>query len=154
MTEPDGLAYIEASRAAAQEFDSRVFWLAGGSIGLSLTIYQGLVKVSVVEWPWLLFVGWLALIGSVLVVMTSFQLSIRSCNEFAEYESGGRKRAQLRDHGIGLSNWVVRLNWASLALLALGLLLVCAFFLGNAGFSEGREAVSVGFKETTQTAAP
>jgi hypothetical protein len=154
VTKPDGASYIEASRSAAQEFDSRVFWLAGGSIGLSLTFYQGLVTVSAVERPWLLFLGWLALIGAILVVMTSFQLSIRSCNDFAQYESAGGEDGGLRDHGVRLSERVVHLNWASLALLALGLLLVCAFFFGNAGFSDSKETGSAGSQEATSTTAP
>ena len=152
MSKPDASQYVEASRSAAQEFDSRIFWLAGGSIGLSLTFYQGLVKVSSVEHPMVLFVGWLVLIAAILVVMISFQLSIRSCNAFAQYESCGREDASLRDFGILLSERVVRLNWVSLTLLAFGLLLICAFFFGNAGFSENREAVRAGSQETTSTA--
>lgn len=122
-----GSTFIDASREAAREFDSRIFWLAGGSIGLSLTFCQGLIKSGAVIRLPLLVWGWGALIASIAIVMTSFQLTIHQCNAFALYEQGDRSSRDEYDRGQRYSLWVTRFNWAALAATILGLALVCAF---------------------------
>jgi hypothetical protein len=149
VSESNAGAYIEGSRDAAKEFDSRIFWLAGGSIALSLTFYQDLVKQSHVASPVVLFVGWVFLLLAIVVVMVSFQLSVMSCNAFTEFETGDRGNAQKRDAGIRYAGWVTRLNWLALVSVVAGILAVLVFFLLNAGFATGKGVPNAGATEAT-----
>ena len=131
MPDTDPSAYIEGSREAAKEFDSRVFWLAGGSIALSLTFYQSLAQRTVVRAAGVLLLGWIALVVAIVAVMVSFQLSVLSCNAFTEYVTGAPGDSTKRDAGIGFARRVAQLNWVALVSVGLGILVVLVFFLLN-----------------------
>lgn len=136
----DGTEYLSASREAAREFDSRVFWLAGSAIALSLTFYQSLVKTSPVVGTGWLMLGWTLLIAAIAVVMTSFQLSVMACNCYFEATQPDAGEDVL-DRGGRYSRWVEHLNWFALAAVVSGILLVCVFFFLNADLDVRKEQV-------------
>ena len=128
--------YIDASRDASAQYDSRMFWLAGGAIGLSAAFLQSIVKNGIVA-PALLVAAWTSLIVGVLLLLISYQLAIRLYQLWILYwmshvndqpdKAGGHRRKARR-----LGRYTTWLNWAALIVILLGLGLLCAFVFLNA----------------------
>jgi len=128
--------YIEASRDASAQYDSRMFWLAGGAIGLSAAFLQSIVKNGIVA-AWLLAAAWTFLIVGVLLVLISYQLAIRLYQSWILYWMChvGDESDKARGHrveALRLGHRTTCLNWAALAVILSGLALLCAFVFLNA----------------------
>lgn len=128
--------YIDASRDASAQYDSRMFWLAGGAIGLSAAFLQSIVKNGIVA-PALLAAAWACLLAGVLLVLISYQLAIQlyqlwilfwMCHVNDEPDKAGQHRLKAQR----LGRCTTRLNWAALVVILLGLVLLCAFVFLNA----------------------
>jgi hypothetical protein len=122
--------YVDASRDASSQFDARLFWLAGGAIGLSAVFVQ---RVNGhLHYPWLLAVSWASLLFGVLMVVISFQLAIRVYQEWISYwmrqaDGEADKAKEHRGDALRLAECTTGLNWAALAAIVLGLVFLCVF---------------------------
>lgn len=128
--------YVDASRDASAQYDARMFWLAGGAIGLSAAFLQTIVKNGLVA-PALLAAAWACLLVGVLLVLISFQLAIQlyqrwisywMCHVNEETEEAGLHRLE----ALRLGRRTTQLNLAALVVILLGLVLLCAFVFFNA----------------------
>jgi hypothetical protein len=122
--------YVEASRDQAKEFDSRVFWLAGGAIALSAALAQSSAQYGLQGLGWLA-TGWVALLIAIFVTMISMQVSIAMCSAWIrclEYELVDQGERAMK-----LARWLNGLNWTSLGLALFGVALLGEFALLNLG---------------------
>jgi len=128
--------YVEASRDASAQYDSRMFWLAGGAIGLSAVFLQNVVKNGLVA-PALLAAAWACLLAGVVLVLLSFQLAIQLYQRWISYwmchaDGQTEEAGQHRTEALRLSRRTNRLSWSAFIVILLGLVLLCAFVFLNA----------------------
>lgn len=122
---------IEASREAAKEYDSRMFWLAGGAIALSAAFVQRLLESRpTMALPALLGLGWLLLLSGVVLVLQSFQIAGALYEQWINYwtckmdtDIGDPDLCRAEALRIGkraalLNRWSLRMILAGLAVLS------------------------------------
>lgn len=122
---------IDEEREASRSYDKTLITLSAGALVLSVTFVRDLKYVS--DDNWKICVAWAAFILSLLAIMISFLLS----------QSATRRQREILDMMIEDSNgtgveerngfvpWIIRLNWASLIFLIVGLLFFGLYAASN-----------------------
>jgi hypothetical protein len=63
---------VDARQKAQGDFDKTMVLLAGGALALSLTFVHDIVGAHKPRAPWILMIGWVALVLSLLAILASF----------------------------------------------------------------------------------
>jgi len=129
----------KASQDAAREFDSRVFWLAGGAITVTFALTESIARSHPLTWLVLLSVGIGLFVAGLTVTMVGHQLTIRQCNLWVEYlrmkpdnpTGDSDQMLEKREKATRLTRWLYPLNYVALATVLGGIACVSAFAIEN-----------------------
>lgn len=153
--------YLKASQEAAKEYDSRLFWLAGGAITLTFALANSMASSRVlVSFAWLAWGIGLFVLGLVMA-MVSHQFTIRACHDWFEYVNlGAQQRTEETAKGMDkrksratrLTVWITVLNYAALAAIVCGIACVSVFAIHN--LSKGVRSDAPGTRAKTAAHAP
>lgn len=122
----------EAEAEQIRSFDKSILTLSAGALGLSLTFIKDVVPKFGPCTSWSLYVGWACFVVSLLLTLSSFQISALAIR---------RQRAILDADQIGTdvgqrfgnlpARWTNGLNWASLYIFVFGAAMLTLFVALN-----------------------
>jgi hypothetical protein len=130
---------MKASQDAAREYDSRLFWLAGGAITVTFALADSIAQSrALVSVAWLV-AGICLFVAGLTVTMVGHQLTIRQCNLWFEYlrmkpASPTKDTTEMttrREKATRLTRWLFPLNYAALAAVLGGIACVSVFVIEN-----------------------
>jgi len=125
---------IDAEREAARSYDKTLITLSAGALVLSFTFIREMKTPPIAAWQ--IYCAWAAFVVSLFLVLASFLLSQSAMrkqrdiidDQYTQHPSFPKSNPYVR--------WIVSMNWASLVLLALGVILFAAFATSNLCRSE------------------
>jgi hypothetical protein len=111
---------IQSEGEQTQSYDKSILTLSGGALGLSLTLIKEVVPTFAPCTAWLLYSGWACFVLSLLVTLTSFQLSIVAIRRQREILDAEHSAATTRGQRNTPADFTAFLNWSSLVLFVAG----------------------------------
>lgn len=127
---------IDAEREAARSYDKTLITLSAGALVLSFTFIREMKTPPIAAWQ--IYCAWAAFVVSLFLVLASFLLSQSAMrrqrdiidDQYTQHPSLATPKSN------PYVRWIVSMNWASLVLLALGVILFAAFATSNLCRSE------------------
>jgi hypothetical protein len=120
---------IDAEREAARSFDKTMTTLSAGALALSFGFVREMGDAVVCKW--LLYLAWAAFVLSLLSVLCSFLLSQHAMR--CQRDINEQRQSEMNCPQI-LTPWatvIIVLNWVSLSILILGVVLFAVFAANN-----------------------
>ena len=126
---------VNAELEQARQFDKYILTLAAGTFGLSLLFIRQLVPSPEQGTICLLVTAWIAFGASILTTLISFLLSQTACSKQREILKTWYKKkdTELREEGMKnvFAIWTRTLNWTSMSLFIIGVVLLIIFSAVN-----------------------
>jgi hypothetical protein len=126
---PEHEQYMRGSEELQKEFETRLFWLAGGAVTLLVAGTPVLSQAGDVRFKWVLVAGVSSLLLGLMCTMIGLRVSavmyVKLAEYFHDWDDDVYRRA------VCMRRWISFLDWGAFASVMLGVVLGGIFYLSN-----------------------
>lgn len=121
-----------------QEYDKQLLYIATGTLGITFAFIEKIIPLKEAKVVWVLFVGWLLLVGCIILFLFSHRESKcqaeKFIDRFQEYKRKEITLQELRQHRKDCNASIDRFNRWTGRLLVAGIVVILIFIFININY--------------------